>query len=327
MRKAIPFLLTIGVVASLAACSPADSTTAENSGDCTPTASGSASAAVQVSGDFGVKPEVTIDFPTDVSETERSVAIAGDGDIVAVLGGTANVHYTLFSGQTGEQLDATDYEEAGIVPFPVDPELFLVGIVKTIECSTPGSRVVGVIPAEESFPDDAAREQLGVGADDDIVFVVDVISVDAPPAPPLPRADGEDQPAEDGFPEVELDDDGRPTITIPDTDPPTELEVAVLKQGAGETIQENSDVVVHYVGMNWTTGEIFDESWARGMPETFNTGQVVQGFKTALEGQQVGSQIIAVLPPSEGYGEAGSEGAGISGTDTIVFVVDILGIG
>lgn len=327
VRKAIPFLLTIGVVASLAACAPADSTTAENSVDCTPTASGSASEGVTVSGDFGTKPEVTIDFPTDVAETQRSVAIEGDGDTVAVEAATANVQFSLYSGATGDELSSTTYDEAGLTAFPVDAEQFLVGIVKTIECSTAGSRVVGVIPPEESFADDAAREQLGVGADDDIVFVVDVISVDPPAAPALPRADGEDQPAEDGFPTVKLDDDGRPTITIPDTDPPTELAVAVLKQGDGDTIEENSDVVVHYVGMNWTTGEIFDESWARGAPSTFNTGQVVPGFKTALEGQKVGSQIIAVLPPSEGYGEAGNSGAGISGTDTIVFVVDILGIG
>ncbi|MBH0131483.1 FKBP-type peptidyl-prolyl cis-trans isomerase [Salinibacterium sp. NK8237] len=328
MRKAIPFLLTIGVVASLAACSPADTTTTESAtGDCVPTASGSASDAVEVSGDFGVKPEVTIDFPTDVSETERTVAIAGDGDLMAVEASTANVQFSLYSGATGEELSSTTYDETGLTPFPVDAEQFLVGIVKTIECSTAGTRVVGVIPPEESFADDESRESLGVGADDDIVFVVDVVSVDEPAEPALPRADGEDQPAVEGFPTVELDDDGRPTITIPDTDPPTELEVAVLKQGDGETVEENSDVVVHYVGMNWTTGEVFDESWARGEPSTFNTGQVVSGFKTALEGQQVGSQIIAVLPPSEGYGEEGSESAGISGTDTIVFVVDIVGIG
>lgn len=327
MRKAIPFFLTLGVVASLAACAPGDSTTAEQSGDCSPTASGSASEAVKTAGDFGAKPEVTIDFPTDVSETQRTVAIAGDGDEVAVEGATANVQFSLYSGATGEELSSTTYDEAGLAPFPVDAEQFLVGIVKTIQCSTAGSRVVGVIPPDESFADDAAREQLGVGADDDIVFVVDIVSVDAPAPAALPRADGEDQPAEDGFPTVELDDDGRPTITIPSTDPPAELAVAVLKQGDGDTVGENSDVTVHYVGMNWTTGEIFDESWARGTPSTFNTGQVVPGFKAALEGQKVGSQIIAVLPPSEGYGEAGNEGAAISGTDTIVFVVDILGIG
>ena len=327
MRKAIPFILTLGVAASLAACAPADSTTAEQSGDCTVTASGSASSAVDVSGDFGSKPTVSIDFPTHVSETERSVSIAGDGGQVAVERSVVNAYFTLYSGATGEELSATPYDETGLSPLPVDAEQFLVGIVKTIQCSTAGTRVVGVIPPEESFADDAAREQLGVAADDDIVFVVDVISVDAPADPALPRADGEDQPAVDGLPTVELDDDGRPTITIPSTDPPAELEVAVLKQGDGATVEENSDVVVHYVGMNWTTGEIFDESWARGTPSTFNTGQVVSGFKTALEGQKVGSQIIAVLPPSEGYGDGGNEDAGISGTDTLVFVVDILGLG
>ncbi|GAA1220736.1 FKBP-type peptidyl-prolyl cis-trans isomerase [Rhodoglobus aureus] len=327
MRKAIPFFLTLGVVASLAACVPGDSTTAEPSADCAPTASGSASEAVSASGDFGTKPTIEINFPTDVSETERSVAIKGDGDQVAVEGAVANVYFTLYSGATGEELSATSYDEAGIAPLPVDAEQFLVGIVKTIQCSTAGSRVVGVIPPDESFADESARLELGVEADDDIVFVADVISVDAPADPALPRADGDDQPADDGFPTVELDDDGRPTITIPSTDPPAELGVAVLKQGDGATVEENSDVTVHYVGMNWTTGEIFDESWARGTPSNFNTGQVVSGFKTALEGQKVGSQIIAVLPPSEGYGEAGAPDVGISGTDTLVFVVDILGIG
>ena len=327
MRKAIPLVLTLGVAVARAACSPAGSTTAGKSDDCTVTASGAASKAVDVSGDFASKPKVKIDFPTDVTETERSVSIKGDGDQVAVERSVVNAYFTLYSGATGEELSSTTYDEAGIAPLPVDAEQFLVGIVKTIQCSTAGERVVGVIPPEESFADDAAREQLGVAADDDIVFVADVISVDAPADPALPRADGKDQPAVDGLPTVKLDDDGRPTITIPSTDPPAELEVAVLKQGDGKTVEEGSDVVVHYVGMNWTTGEIFDESWARGTPSTFNTGQVVPGFKTALEGQKVGSQIVAVLPPSEGYGEAGNEAAGISGTDTLVFVVDILGLG
>jgi peptidylprolyl isomerase len=327
VRKAIPFFLTLGVIASLAACAPAESTTAGQSSDCAATASGSASQAVEASGDFGIKPTVKIAFPTNVAKTERSVVIAGDGDTVAVEGAVAKVYFTLYSGATGEELSSTTYDDAGIAPIPVDAEQFLVGIVKTIECSTAGARVVGVIPPEESFADEAARQQLGVGADDDIVFVVDVVSVDPPADPVLPRADGEDQPAVEGLPTVVLAEDGRPTITIPSVDPPAELQVAVLKLGNGAIVGENSDVTVHYVGMNWTTGEIFDESWARGTPSKFNTGQVVPGFKAALEGQKVGSQIVAVLPPSEGYGEAGNAGAKIGGTDTIVFVVDILGIG
>jgi peptidylprolyl isomerase len=183
---------------------------------------------------------------------------------------------------------------------------------------------VGVIPPADSFGD-AGSTQLGVAAGEDIVFVVDVVSIEPPATPPLPKADGADQPAPEGFPAVELDGDGRPTITIPDTAPPTELQIAVLKQGEGAEVQPGEDVVVHYVGVNWNTKKIFDESWARGAPATFNTGGVIAGFTAALEGQKVGSQVIVVIPPDQGYGEAGSP-PDIGGTDTLVFVVDILGI-
>jgi peptidylprolyl isomerase len=38
----------------------------------------------------------------------------------------------------------------------------------------------------------------------------------------------------------------------------------------------------------------------------------------------VGSRVVLVIPPDKGYGTTGNEQAGISGTDTLVFVVDIL---
>jgi peptidylprolyl isomerase len=279
---------------------------------------------VEVSGDFGVKPDVTIDFPTSAETTERTVVIEGDG-ATALAGDIVNVNFSLFNGETGVELPGTEYgDDATPTSFPIDEAQFLPGIVKTLECSQVGSRVVGVIPPEDSFGD-AGSAQLGVAPGEDIVFVVDVISIEPPAEPALPRADGEDQPAPEGFPGVELDGDGRPTITIPDTAPPAELQLAVLKKGDGEEVAPGADVVVHYVGMNWNTKEIFDESWARGEPATFNTQQVIAGFTAALEGQTVGSQVIVVIPPDQGYGEAGNPPA-ISGTDTLVFVVDILGI-
>ncbi len=39
----------------------------------------------------------------------------------------------------------------------------------------------------------------------------------------------------------------------------------------------------------------------------------------------VGSRVLLVIPPADGYGKAGNSSAGIKGTDTLVFVVDILG--
>jgi peptidylprolyl isomerase len=323
VRTALSLLAAAGLIVSLAACS--SGTNGVPGCDATP--AGSVSNAVKVSGDFGAKPDVTISFPTAAKATERTVVIAGDGD-AAVSGDTVSVDYGLYNGATGVELASTEYTDGSTVDFPVDDTQFLVGIVKTLNCSTVGSRVVGVIPAVDSFGE-AGSAQLGLGPGEDLVFVADIVAIvpPVPPAPPaLPKADGVDQPATPGFPTVVLDDTGRPTVTIPSEAPPAELKLAVLKLGSGAVVADGDDVTVHYEGINWNTGVIFDESWARGEPATFNTGQVIAGFTAALVGQTVGSQVIVIIPPDQGYGAAGNP-PDIGGTDTLVFVVDILGIG
>ena len=320
MRTATTLLLTAGLVATLAGCTTGTNGTDGASADCTPVASGAVSAAVKVSGELGAKPDVTIDVPVSTENTQRTVVVQGDGD-TAVASDIVNVNYSLYNGTTGDEIPGPDYTEAGADSFPLDSEQFIAGIVKTLECSQVGSRIVGVIPPIDAFGS-TGSEQLGLAAEDNLVVVVDVVSI---ADPPLAKADGVEQPVEEGFPTVVLDDDGRPTVTIPDTAPPTELQLAVLKLGDGATVEDGDDVVVHYEGINWNTGVIFDESWARGEPATFNTSQVIEGFTAALVGQTVGSQVIVVIPPAQGYGEAGSP-PDIGGTDTLVFVIDILGI-
>ena len=54
------------------------------------------------------------------------------------------------------------------------------------------------------------------------------------------------------------------------------------------------------------------------------SGEVPPGFEEGLTGQKVGSRVMLVIPPDKGYGAQGNSQAGISGTDTLVFVVDIL---
>jgi peptidylprolyl isomerase len=44
----------------------------------------------------------------------------------------------------------------------------------------------------------------------------------------------------------------------------------------------------------------------------------------ALEGATVGSQVIASMPPKDGYGE-NAQGA-IPANSTLIFVIDVLGI-
>src|SRR5690606_29133969 len=121
-------------------------------------------------------------------------------------------------GETGAELDATEYGEDAIAEFTLDEATLLPGIVKTLECSTVGSRIVGVVPAIDAFGD-AGQEDLGVAAGENLVFVIDIVEVKEAPEAALPRADGEDQEPTPGLPTVELDADGRPTITLPDTAP------------------------------------------------------------------------------------------------------------
>jgi peptidylprolyl isomerase len=140
---------------------------------------------------------------------------------------------------------------------------------------------------------------------------------------PATRATGTPVTPPAGFPTVTLDETGKPTVTIPDTTPPATTKVAVLKQGDGATVKDGDSVTVQYQGVNWDTKKVFDQSWGRE-PATFATTGVIKGFQDALVGQKVGSQVIAVIPPADGYGPTGQPAAGIKGTDTLVFVIDIL---
>lgn len=315
----------VGLLVTLSACATTDSADP----DCTPTPPGTASDSVKVTGDFGALPAVKFDPGIDAPTTERSVVITGDGDTV-VEGDTVLVQFSILNGATSVTVNGTSYAEGDEAAFPLDRSL-LPGLVKTLDCSTVGSRVVGVIPPADAFGE-AGSSQLDIGATDNIVFVVDIVRVQpaetpAPSTPVLPKADGVDQPPAAGLPTVVLDDTGRPTVTIPDTAPPTDLKLAVLKKGDGAVVADGDDVTVHYEGLNWTTKEIFDESWARGASANFNTSGVIPGFTQALVGQSVGSQVIVVIPPALGYGEASSTNSNPLAGQTLIFVIDILGIG
>jgi peptidylprolyl isomerase len=137
----------------------------------------------------------------------------------------------------------------------------------------------------------------------------------------MTRATGEAQPVTAGYPTVNLDGDGAPSITPLTSAAPAEFGVATLIKGAGTVVGATDVVTVHYSGWLWD-GTPFDSSWMGGEPLQFSLEQVVPGFTKAIAGQSVGSQVIAILPPADGYGESGS--GPIPPNSTLIFVVDIL---
>jgi peptidylprolyl isomerase len=119
----------------------------------------------------------------------------------------------------------------------------------------------------------------------------------------------------------------RPTITIPDADPPTELEVVDEVVGDGDEATVGKRVFVHYAGVAWSTGEEFDASWNRGDTFDFRLGarDVIAGWDRGVAGMRVGGRRRLTIPPELGYG---SQGAGrvIKGGETLVFVVDLVSV-
>ncbi len=120
----------------------------------------------------------------------------------------------------------------------------------------------------------------------------------------------------------------KPEITIPDEAPPTELVVTDLEVGDGPEAVAGQPVEVHYVGVAWSTRSQFDASWDRG--DTFGfrlgAGQVISGWDQGVAGMCVGGRRQITIPPDLGYGARGAGGV-IGPNETLVFVVDLLGVG
>ena len=118
----------------------------------------------------------------------------------------------------------------------------------------------------------------------------------------------------------------KPVLEFPEDAAPQELAVVVLEQGTGEEVQAGQSIDVNYYGQVWN-GAMFDNSYDRGSSIQFpiGVGAVIAGWDDALVGKQIGSRVLVSIPPHLGYGDRGMPAAGIGGTDTLVFVVDILG--
>jgi peptidylprolyl isomerase len=124
-------------------------------------------------------------------------------------------------------------------------------------------------------------------------------------------------------------DNEKPHVYVPPGEaPPADLVIEDLEEGTGAEATPGQDVEVHYVGVAWSTRQQFDASWDRGDTFRFGlgAGQVIKGWDQGVAGMKVGGRRQITIPPNLGYGAAGAGGV-IKGGETLVFVVDLLGVG
>lgn len=291
--------------ASAAAAAPADATNA-----------------VTVTGAFGVAPQVSAPTETPGTVLYAKTIIKGTGPALtssdSFLG---NYVAYVWSGTTLKPAQST-FKTGG-------PSLFsgsmLPGLAVALKGATAGSRVVAVLPPKYGFGP-SGNSQLHVSGTDTLVFVIDVLKE----FPSAGEANGTYVSNGGGaLPTVSGPAaGGGPTVTIPQASPPDALTVTTLLKGSGPKLAKGQTVVVQYTGLIWRTGRTFDSTWSRGKPFAFvlgaNPEQVIAGWDKGLLGQTVGSRVLLTVPPGDGYGSPGNAQAGIKGTDTLVFVIDIL---
>lgn len=302
-------LLSVAVIGSLtvalAGCAGSEQTDAAG-GECVDVKSGSLSDGVKVSGEFAGTPKASFDTPLVATEVQRTVISKGDGE-TPVTGETVTVNETFFAGSSGERIASQQYDL--VVNDATMPEAIRAGI----DCLAIGTRSVSVFPATDLYTPELL-DSFGMSADEALVVVTDIVERKVEPTP---------KPWTSDVPEVSFDAAGQPSVTLPQTAPPTELLVKVLKDSDGEVIKAGDEVTVRYYGVSWNTGENFDGNFDAAEPAKFQLTGVVQGFRAGLIGQKVGSQILVVMPPEFAYGTSADGSQAALADQTLVFLIQI----
>jgi len=323
-RATLVTLVIAALALSLGACG-SDDAEGDAGGDAASTDTTTAALAVGelddvvVGGEPDAKPTLTYDWPLSVGSTTARVITDGAG-VTVTEGMSVVFDHVAVNARDGKEFDTT----FGAQPLTVvmDIEQTLPGMVKGLLGAKVGSRVLMAIAPADGFQPTGGIPESGIEADDTLLILADVRSVRTP----LSRAEGAAVAPRDGLPRVTLADDGTPTIAAPSGTAPTELIVQPLIEGTGAAVGAGQTVLAHYTGLIWATGEEFDSSWGRGEPASFSLapGGVIDAWSQGLVGVTIGSQVIMVVPPALGYGAEGNADAGISRTDTLLFVIDIL---
>jgi len=303
---AIPMLAAVAV----AGCGSSSSSSSASAGS---------NGAVTATGNFGAAPKVTIPAEKAAAALYTKTVIQGTGAPLTTSESLLG-NFVLYdwSGTTHKLLGSTF--SSGMPTLFAGP--LLPGLEKALIGQKAGSRVLAVIPPKDAFGAQG-NSQIGVGGKDTLVFVIDMIQE-------FNNKSGvtgtQTSNGGSGLPTVTATPGKQPAVQIPSSAPPKTLQVKTLITGAGPKVAKGQYLVVQYTGINWRTKKSFDSSWTRGQPfpTPIGVGQVIKGWDSGLVGQTVGSRVLLVIPPALGYGKTGSAQAGIKGTDTLVFVVDIL---
>ncbi|GAA3239391.1 FKBP-type peptidyl-prolyl cis-trans isomerase [Actinocorallia longicatena] len=277
----------------------------------------------KVSGAFNAAPKVKFPEIAPFKKSTTKVVIPGSGDVLK-KGDTAFLAFASYkwTGAKKSEPQGT-YKDSSqgspITGIKVGDSTGLKPLDNALNTVKVGERLLVTMTAKD-LGEQATN--VGLKATDSLVFVLDVLS--SPKALTGAQTDVGDAK----LPKITAPKtpDAAPGFEIPKGDAPKELVVKTLIQGTGKPVAKGQALIGNYEGHIWRDNKKFDSSWDRKAPTAFEigTGKVVKGWDEALVGVKAGSRVMIVIPPDLGYGKEGNSQAGIKGTDTLVFVVDVL---
>lgn len=270
----------------------------------------------KVSVSQAANPKVTVAKGFTATKTTTRVLNKGGG--AKLVGGeSVKVNYVAVNGRTGKQFDNSFMSDQ---PLTITlSEAIIPGFVKGLIGQSVGSRVLVAIPPKDGFG--KAQPQLGVKADDTMVFLFDVVAK----VPPM--AAGASKSLPKNVPELLLDSKKQPSKfakTKATAARQSKESAHVVIQGNGPTVKLGQTLSIQYVGQIYPAGKVFDSSWARGAPGSYQLAPpLIKCWTDELAGQKVGSRVVLVCPSNVAYKSKGSP-PDIKGGDTLIFSIDLL---
>lgn len=281
--------------------------------------------AIKVSAANPKSPKVTLGKkPFRVNKTTTKVVTPGKGTPLTDKE-TAYVSYVAVNGSNGKTIETSFGKPS--VGFDLSSQQTFPGLLKGLKGQKVGSTIAIAIPPSDGFGPQG-QPRAGITGKDTLVFYMKVDNKWAVKQ----FAEGKAVPPKAGMPKVTVPTSpAQPAkITVPKgAKAPTATQSQVLVEGTGPVVKAGQTLKARYTGQIWSSGKIFDATAKQPgqKPADFQigAGQVIPGWDKTLVGKKLGSRVLVVIPPKDGYGAKGNPQGGIKGTDTLVFVVDLLG--
>ena len=276
---------------------------------------------VQVTGQFGERPTIRIQAPLEVARTTSWTTDAGRGEKVGAEA-TTILGLTLADGRTGKTALST--HDPGQRPLEVKlGDQVFPSLAESLVGRSADSRVVVASTSDDAYGDTGAP-QIGIKGGDPIVMVADVLSTD--PTSILDGPTGATRNAPATAPRI-VESGGDPTgFDVKGLAKPRQFQEIVLREGTGPKIQAPDRIAADYIGQVWGAREPFDNTFGKEPGRySIGLGGVIKAWDRGLVGLREGARVMLVCPPGMAYGKAAQPD--IPASSTLVFVIDVLGVG